>query len=109
MLEKELEKKFKAEVEKLGGRALKLTSPGYAGIMDRMVLFSPGIIVFVEIKRPGEVLRPLQEHRIAGMRGLGFKTWVVDSLESLASLISWIIKKQEMNNHIRFWHGKESV
>ena len=95
MLEKELEKKYKTEVEKLGGRALKLTSPGYAGIMDRMALFSPGIIVFVEIKRPGEVLRPLQEHRIAEMKSLGFKTWVIDSAISIRDFITWAKTKKE--------------
>jgi len=50
MLEKQLEAKLKKEVEKLGGLCLKLVTPGFTGIPDRLVIMPGGIIWFVEMK-----------------------------------------------------------
>lgn len=72
ILEKEIEKKLKARLEKLGCMVLKFTSPGNAGVPDRLVLVPGGTVWFVELKRPGGKLRPLQEiwrDRIEGLNG----------------------------------------
>lgn len=72
ILEKEIEKKLKARLEKLGCMVLKFTSPGNAGVPDRLVLIPGGTVWFVELKRPGGKLRPLQEiwrGRIEGLNG----------------------------------------
>lgn len=50
MLEKQLERRLKKEVEKLGGLCLKLITPGFTGIPDRLVIMPGGIIWFVEMK-----------------------------------------------------------
>ena len=47
MLEKELEKKFKYQIEKRGAMVLKFVSPGKAGVPDRLVLLPYGRAVFV--------------------------------------------------------------
>lgn len=58
--EKKLEVKLLNAVKKDGGIALKLVSPGYAGLPDRLILIAYGKIGFVEVKAPGKKPRPLQ-------------------------------------------------
>lgn len=47
-------------VKNSGGIALKLVSPGFDGMPDRLVLLPGGKIGFVEVKVPGKEPRPLQ-------------------------------------------------
>src|SRR5688500_17577957 len=61
MREKQIEEKLRDEVKKLGGLALKFVSPGTSGVFDRIVLLPDGKIWFVEVKKPGEILSPLQQ------------------------------------------------
>ena len=49
--ERNAEKLLKSLVEQAGGVALKITSPGAAGVPDRLVIF-PGRVIFVELKSP---------------------------------------------------------
>jgi len=70
--EKEIEAKLKKEVEKVGGLALKFISPGVAGVPDRIVLLPYKVIAFVELKAPGEQLRPLQLKRKKQLEKIGF-------------------------------------
>lgn len=79
MLEKEIEKKFKKEVEKRGAMVLKFVSPGKSGVPDRIVLMKGGRTAFVECKAPGKGLRGLQKHVIGQIRNLGYDVWVVAS------------------------------
>lgn len=91
MLEKELEKKFREAVERHGGRAFKLTSPGCAGLPDRMVIFPGGRIGFVELKAPGEKPRKLQQHRVQQLRALGCAACVLDSKDKIYAVIMYIM------------------
>ena len=50
MLEKDIEKLFRDEIKKAGGKAYKFTSPGNDGVPDRIVMLPGGHIVFVELK-----------------------------------------------------------
>lgn len=62
MLEARVEAEFKV-LEKCGFEVLKLRTPGYNGVLDRMILmprWSPAPPVFVECKRPGKSERLLQ-------------------------------------------------
>lgn len=81
MREKEVEKYLIRAVRKTGGLCLKFISPGWSGAPDRICLWPGGRIAFVEVKRPGERLRPLQERRAEELRELGFNVCVVDSLQ----------------------------
>ena len=87
MLEKTLERKLVARVEKVGGLALKLTSPGFAGLPDRIILLPAGRIVFIEVKHSGRKLRPLQEARHEQLRQLGFKVFVLDDERQIAEVM----------------------
>lgn len=82
--EKLLERKLVAAVKKAGGEAVKLNSMSHNGLPDRMALLPGGLIRFVEVKSTGKKPRPVQEAMIARLRALGFRVWVVDSLDTLS-------------------------
>ncbi len=79
-------------VRKHGGVALKFTSPGTAGVPDRLVLLPGGRAGFVECKAKGKKLRPLQEKRKSQLEALGFWVYVIDS----ATGVEDFIKKEVM-------------
>lgn len=90
MLEKQVEQYLIRRVKSLGGLSLKLTS--LIGIPDRLVLLPGGRCVFVELKRPGEHPRKLQEIRMKQLRRLGFKTYVADSYMQVDKLLSEVMR-----------------
>ena len=90
MLEKEVEKKLVTAVQLMDGVAVKFVSPGFAGMPDRLVLLPGGRMAFVEVKRPGEKPRPLQKARHRMLRRLGFKVYVLDSVEKIGGIIDEI-------------------
>ena len=87
MREKELERKLIKAVRQSGGLALKFVSPGVAGVPDRLLLFPGGRVAFCEVKAPGGKPRPLQLHRMEQLRKLGFRVYVVDSVEKIGAMI----------------------
>jgi hypothetical protein len=91
MLEKHLERKLVTEVKKMGGLALKLISPGFYGVPDRLVLLSQGKMAFVEVKAPGKTLRPLQEKRKRQLESLGFLVFCLDNVKQIEPLLAEIM------------------
>ena len=87
MRERQIEQKLVKAVKATGGIAPKLNSPGFDGMPDRMVLMPGGCIGFVEVKAPGEKPRPLQLSRHRLLRRLGFKVYVLDSIEQIGGII----------------------
>ncbi len=83
MRESRIEAQLVKQVRAAGGLALKLVSPGWAGIPDRLVLFPGGRLLFVECKAPGQKPRPLQQKRAAQLQALGFRVFVVDAVEAI--------------------------
>ena len=90
MKEKDIEQKLTAKVKALGGMAIKFTSPGMDGMPDRLVLLPGGRIVFVELKAPGEKMRPLQLWRAKQLLALGFKAYCVDSIDQIGGILDEI-------------------
>ena len=90
MREKQIEQKLVQEARKSGGICPKFTSPGFAGMPDRMMLLPGGKIGFVEVKAPGENPRPLQMARHRLLRQLGFKVYVLDGVEQIGGIIDEI-------------------
>ena len=78
MRETRIEQQLCHAVHEQGGIAIKLASPSYAGLPDRLVLLPGGHIGFVEVKAPGKAPRPLQESRHRLLRMLGFRVYVLD-------------------------------
>ncbi len=87
MRERYMEQKLISAVSRSGGLALKFVSPNLNGVPDRLLLFHDGQMAFAEVKAPGKKPRPLQEHRIAQLRALGFRVYVVDSEEKIGEMI----------------------
>ena len=85
--EKFLEKKLREEIKKIGGLAIKFTSPYFTGMPDRLVLMPNGNLWFVEVKSTGKKLRGIQQAQALRLQELGFKTRVIDSDESLGSFM----------------------
>jgi len=90
MREKTIEQKFVMEVKRVGGLALKFTSPGFDGVPDRLALLPGGKMAFVEVKAPGEKPRPLQLARHRLLRRLGFKVYVLDDESQIGGMIDEI-------------------
>ena len=90
MREKEIEQKFTLTVKQAGGLALKFVSPGMSGMPDRIVLLPGGHMVFVEVKAPGKVPRPLQEARHRMLRKLGYKVYVLDDASQIGGILDEI-------------------
>ena len=88
MRESFIEEKLTKAVRQNGGICWKFTSPGTAGVPDRIILMPKGQIAFVEVKAPGEKPRPLQLSRHRLLRRLGFKVYVLDALEDIDKIIS---------------------
>jgi hypothetical protein len=70
MLEREIEKYFVKCVQAVGGKAYKFVSPSNRGVSDRVVCFADGSTHFVELKRHGGKLSPLQQIFASDMRAL---------------------------------------
>ena len=87
MRERQIEQKLVKAVKAAGGIAPKLTSPGFDGMPDRMVMMPGGRIGFVEVKAPGEKPRPLQLSRHRLLRRLGFKVYVLDDAEQIEIIL----------------------
>ena len=87
MREKLIEQKLIQAVRRQGGLALKFISPGLNGVPDRLLLFHGGQMAFAEVKAPGLKPRPLQEVRIAQLRALGFRVYVVDGEERIMEMM----------------------
>ncbi len=89
MRETDIEKTLVQAIEELGGKAFKFSSPGNAGVPDRVVLVD-GKAYFVELKAPGQKLRPLQEYRRKQLEELGFEVYVIDSAFGVEEFIDAI-------------------
>lgn len=87
MREKQIENKLATEAKKLGGIAVKFVSPSFDGMPDRLVLIPGGHIAFVELKAPGKKPRPLQLSRHRLLRSLGFRVYVIDSVEQIGGML----------------------
>ena len=91
MRENVIEADFVKAVQAAGGVAYKLTSQTANGLPDRLVLFFPSKTVFVELKAPGKMLRPLQQKRRSQLMNLGFPVLCVDRLEQIKPVIQAIL------------------
>lgn len=90
MREKAIEQKLTLMVKKQGGICPKFVSPGFDGMPDRIVLLPGGYMAFVEVKAPGKKPRTLQTSRHALLRRLGFRVYVLDSVEQIGGILDEI-------------------
>ena len=88
MRESVIEREFVKAVRKAGGIAYKLTSQTANGLPDRLVLFPPAKTVFVELKAPGKMMRPLQRKRRYQLMKLGFPVLCIDRRRQIEPFIA---------------------
>lgn len=86
-----VENEFVKAVKAAGGVAYKLTSQTANGLPDRLVLFFPAKTVFVELKAPGKMMRPLQRKRRYQLMKLGFPVLCIDKLYQIKLCIDAIL------------------
>ncbi len=91
MREAVVENEFVKAVRNAGGVAYKLTSQTTNGLPDRLVLFFPAKTVFVELKAPVKVLRPLQRKRRYQLQKLGFPVLCIDRVTQIRPAIQAIL------------------
>ena len=91
MREYVVENEFVKAVRAAGGVAYKLTSQTANGLPDRLVLFFPAKTVFVELKAPGKMLRPLQRKRRYQLMKLGFPVLCIDRFSQIRPCIDAIL------------------
>ena len=96
--ERDVERKLKQEVERMGGVCWKFTS-SVSGVPDRLCLFPFGKLVFVELKRHGANPRPLQQRIIAKIRKLGFRVEVINSEQGIQEFIDSIGVKNKKEDY----------
>lgn len=85
--EKEIEAYLVKKIKELGGLCWKFTSPGMAGVPDRIVLYQ-SCVTFVELKRPGGRLSEIQKKRIQELDNQKILVRVVSSKEEVDQVIS---------------------
>lgn len=91
MREYVVENEFVKAVKAAGGVAYKLTSQTANGLPDRLVLFFPAKTVFVELKSPGKMMRPLQRKRRYQLIKLGFPVLCIDNVIQIKPCIDAIL------------------
>ncbi|WP_221625210.1 VRR-NUC domain-containing protein [Burkholderia cepacia] len=87
MLEKTVETYLVDHVRAAGGDAYKFSSPARVSVPDRIVIFPPARIYFVELKRPGGVVTKGQLREHERLRALGCDVRVIDSREAVDAFV----------------------
>lgn len=72
-----------ARVRAAGGLCWKWVSPSTVGVPDRICLLPGGRVVFVELKRPGGNLSPIQVKVLDRLRAVGAEVHVLSSKEAV--------------------------
>jgi hypothetical protein len=85
--EKNLQTALRVAVRRMGGEALKFSSPYVTGWMDQFIFLPGGNVFLAEIKSEGKQPTPLQRVRIRRAQALGFTVFVIDSRETLQMAI----------------------
>lgn len=88
MRENVVENEFVKAVKAAGGVAYKLTSQTANGLPDRLVLFPTAKTIFVELKAPGKMMRPLQRKRRYQLMKLGFPVLCIDGMPQIRPFIT---------------------
>ena len=90
MRERTVEQALTQTVRAAGGLCWKFTSPGLAGVPDRIILLAGNKIGFIEVKAPGHPPRPIQLRRLEQIRALGIPALVIDHPDQIPGAINAI-------------------
>lgn len=101
MREKQIEQRLVQEVRKRGGICPKFTSPGFAGMPDRLILLPGGGFAFAELKAPGQKPRPLQKARHTLLRRLGFRVFVIDEIAQVKTALDTLDASESVQDALQ--------
>lgn len=93
--EKIVEAYLRDRMKAIGGIAYKWTSPGNAGVPDRICVFADGRIVFVELKGASGRLSPLQKRQLERLASKNCNTEVLWSRQEVDLFITKYIPKED--------------
>jgi Holliday junction resolvase len=79
VLESQVEAGLVRYAKKHGIYTRKFTSPSQRGVPDRIFIYE-GVVLFMEIKRPGEEPTKLQHHELLQLQNVGAAAAWVDSV-----------------------------
>jgi Holliday junction resolvase len=85
MLERDIKKKCREQLEKWGWMVIHLIQTNANGIPDTLIL-RKSVAYFIEFKQPTKEPRVLQDYRIRKLQEQGFQTLVVTSLKDIEKL-----------------------
>lgn len=89
--EVEIEEEIVRYVKREGGRSIKLEVTSIRGWTDRLVLLD-GLVLFIEVKKPGGRISPHQKRIIADLQARGYNATVVWSLEEFVAYVASITR-----------------
>ena len=94
--EREIEAYLAKSVKNKKGLCMKWTSPGNAGVPDRIVIVPGGYIHFVELKAEGkrENLSPLQKNFIQKLKNLNCDVSVIASFQEVDKFIKEVMSSE---------------
>lgn len=95
LLERDVEAHLLARCRQAGFLCMKFTSPGRAGVPDRVVI-TPAATIFVEVKRPGGRLRRLQQMTIEKMRVAGADVRVIGTIDAADDLVGVLVEQGQL-------------
>lgn len=87
ILERDLEAYFTKQCKKHGIMSLKLNVRFSRGWPDRIVPLENGEVLWVELKRPGGTVSPMQEKVHEQLQMRGHKVFVINSKEGIDSVL----------------------
>lgn len=90
MRERDIEVYLRKQAKAAGGIAYKWTSPGNAGVPDRIVVLPGGRVHFIELKAPDKMPTPLQRVQHRKLNALGCTVWVIDSKEGVDDFLQQV-------------------
>lgn len=93
--ESEIEAYLVKSVKNKKGLCMKWTSPGNAGVPDRIVIVPGGDVYFVELKAEGKRgdLSPLQKNFIQKLENLNCEVRVIASFQEVDEFIEEVMPK----------------
>ncbi len=87
MRERDIERWLRRQIEDMGGKFMKFTSPGNDGVPDRIAIMPGGHIWFVELKTDEGRLTPIQAWQQDRLDALGVQ---VRTIRGMDEAKAWI-------------------
>lgn len=92
MTESQIERWMVSQVRRFGGLCYKFTSPGHAGVPDRIVITPAGRIIFVELKSDTGRLSKLQRHEISELQKRDADVRVLKGIKQVKAFVEEVMQ-----------------